>query len=284
VREDELERLLNELQANGVVAHAIVVSTRGNGVPMMIAMSVTHATGGHYEAITAPTALPDKMKALAAQLTATPAPIALKRADVPVALAKLVMQCLEKEREKRPHGLRPAATRPTSERRELGGEREALRLERPPVARRSRETRSLGSADHADPPLSAPDQVPRGLERPVLVVGEHHVDPGIVHAFSKGDDGHPLLEDVPQVGGSDLEGDDHHPVHVPVGNVGGELELPLPDGIGVADEGPVSPGHRVVEPPGEHRIEGVRDVGDDERDRVGAFVAQAPCETVRAET
>ncbi len=39
---------------------------------------------------------------LAAQLTATPPPIALKRADVPVALAKLVMQCLEKEREKRP--------------------------------------------------------------------------------------------------------------------------------------------------------------------------------------
>ena len=39
---------------------------------------------------------------LAAQLTATPPPIGGKRADVPVALARLVMQCLEKEREKRP--------------------------------------------------------------------------------------------------------------------------------------------------------------------------------------
>jgi len=37
---------------------------------------------------------------LAAQLTATPPPIATRRTDVPVALARLVMQCLEKEREK----------------------------------------------------------------------------------------------------------------------------------------------------------------------------------------
>ena len=39
---------------------------------------------------------------LAAQLTATPAPIPTVRTDVPAALAHLVMQCLEKEREKRP--------------------------------------------------------------------------------------------------------------------------------------------------------------------------------------
>jgi TolB-like protein/tetratricopeptide (TPR) repeat protein len=39
---------------------------------------------------------------LAAQLTATPAPIPTRRTDVPGALARLVMQCLEKEREKRP--------------------------------------------------------------------------------------------------------------------------------------------------------------------------------------
>ncbi|HMC54628.1 MAG TPA: protein kinase [Gemmatimonadaceae bacterium] len=43
---------------------------------------------------------------LAAQLTATPAPIPSRRTDVPVALAKLVMQCLEKEREKRPQSAR----------------------------------------------------------------------------------------------------------------------------------------------------------------------------------
>lgn len=46
---------------------------------------------------------------LAAQLTATPPPIAMKRADVPVALARLVMQCLEKEREKRPQSARELA-------------------------------------------------------------------------------------------------------------------------------------------------------------------------------
>src|SRR5687768_2783174 len=39
---------------------------------------------------------------LAAQLTATPQPIAMRRTDVPAALAALVMRCLEKEREKRP--------------------------------------------------------------------------------------------------------------------------------------------------------------------------------------
>jgi TolB-like protein/Tfp pilus assembly protein PilF len=46
---------------------------------------------------------------LAAQLTATPSPIGTKRTDVPVALARLVMQCLEKEREKRPQSAREIA-------------------------------------------------------------------------------------------------------------------------------------------------------------------------------
>jgi TolB-like protein/tetratricopeptide (TPR) repeat protein len=46
---------------------------------------------------------------LAAQLTATPPPIPARRTDVPVALAKLVMQCLEKEREKRPQSAREIA-------------------------------------------------------------------------------------------------------------------------------------------------------------------------------
>jgi len=46
---------------------------------------------------------------LAAQLTATPPPIAARRADVPVALANLVMQCLEKERDERPQSARELA-------------------------------------------------------------------------------------------------------------------------------------------------------------------------------
>src|SRR5688500_5157365 len=46
---------------------------------------------------------------LAAQLTATPAPIPASRTDVPAPLATLVMQCLEKEREKRPQSAREIA-------------------------------------------------------------------------------------------------------------------------------------------------------------------------------
>ena len=46
---------------------------------------------------------------LAAQLTATPPPIPVARTDVPLALAKLVMQCLEKEREKRPQSAQEIA-------------------------------------------------------------------------------------------------------------------------------------------------------------------------------
>src|SRR5436190_8418017 len=46
---------------------------------------------------------------LAAQLTATPPPIPVSRTDVPLALAKLVMQCLEKEREKRPQSAQEIA-------------------------------------------------------------------------------------------------------------------------------------------------------------------------------
>ena len=46
---------------------------------------------------------------LAAQLTATPPPMAAARTDVPAALARLVMQCLEKEREKRPQSARELA-------------------------------------------------------------------------------------------------------------------------------------------------------------------------------
>jgi TolB-like protein/Flp pilus assembly protein TadD len=46
---------------------------------------------------------------LAAQLTATPPPMAGRRTDVPAALARLVMLCLEKEREKRPQSARELA-------------------------------------------------------------------------------------------------------------------------------------------------------------------------------
>jgi hypothetical protein len=68
IRDDEFERFARELQASAIAAHAIVVSMRGNGTPTVVALNVTQVTGGHYEAIAAATALPDKMKALGAQL------------------------------------------------------------------------------------------------------------------------------------------------------------------------------------------------------------------------
>jgi len=67
-REDEFERFLNMLQPTGVVAHAIVVALRGNGMPTVVAMDLTQATGGTYQVIAAATALPDRLKALGQRL------------------------------------------------------------------------------------------------------------------------------------------------------------------------------------------------------------------------
>lgn len=63
-REDEFERFLKMLQPTGVVAHAIVIALRGNGMPTVVAMDLTQATGGSYQVIAAATALPDRLKAL----------------------------------------------------------------------------------------------------------------------------------------------------------------------------------------------------------------------------
>lgn len=67
-REDELERFLNLAQSAGVVGHAIVVALRGNGMPTVVAMDLTEATGGSYQVIAAATALPDRLKALGQRL------------------------------------------------------------------------------------------------------------------------------------------------------------------------------------------------------------------------
>ena len=67
-REDEFERFLNMLQPTGVVAHAIVIALRGNGMPTVVAMDLTQATGGTYQVIAAATALPDRLKALGQRL------------------------------------------------------------------------------------------------------------------------------------------------------------------------------------------------------------------------
>jgi len=69
-REDEFERFLNVVQPAGVVAHAIVIALRGNGMPTVVAMDLTQATGGSYQVIAAATALPERLKALGERLAA----------------------------------------------------------------------------------------------------------------------------------------------------------------------------------------------------------------------
>jgi hypothetical protein len=67
-REDEFERFLNALRPTGVVAHAIVIALRGNGMPTVVAMDLTQATGGSLQIIAAVTALPERLKALGERL------------------------------------------------------------------------------------------------------------------------------------------------------------------------------------------------------------------------
>jgi hypothetical protein len=69
IREDTFDRFLKEIHGAGIAVNAVVVSTRGGGTPTVIALTAAQATGGYYEAIAAATALPDKMKELAAHLT-----------------------------------------------------------------------------------------------------------------------------------------------------------------------------------------------------------------------
>lgn len=69
-REDEFARFLNVVRPAGVVAHAIVISLRGTGMPTVVAMDLTEATGGSYQVIAAATALPDRLKALGERLAA----------------------------------------------------------------------------------------------------------------------------------------------------------------------------------------------------------------------
>jgi hypothetical protein len=70
VRDDDWGRFLKTIETTDAVAHAVVWSTRGNGIGTIASLQITEVTGGHYEAIAAATALPDKMKALATLLAA----------------------------------------------------------------------------------------------------------------------------------------------------------------------------------------------------------------------
>ena len=68
-RENEFNRWLQSIGARGITAHAILLKGgRGNGLTEILAMNVTENSGGRYAALNTPTALPEKMKALAVAL------------------------------------------------------------------------------------------------------------------------------------------------------------------------------------------------------------------------
>lgn len=64
-RESEFNQFVNRLIERGGVVHALVLSTRGGGLQTAVAVNLTQNTGGHYEALAASTALPEKLAALA---------------------------------------------------------------------------------------------------------------------------------------------------------------------------------------------------------------------------
>jgi hypothetical protein len=64
-RDFEFNRFVDRVIARGSVVHALVLSKRGGGLQTNVSMNLTRNTGGHYEALAASTALPDRMAALA---------------------------------------------------------------------------------------------------------------------------------------------------------------------------------------------------------------------------
>jgi hypothetical protein len=61
--------MLQDMQVRDVVVHAIVMSTMGRGVEVAITQAMTQVTDGHYDSISASSALPQKLTALAAAIT-----------------------------------------------------------------------------------------------------------------------------------------------------------------------------------------------------------------------
>jgi hypothetical protein len=62
--------MVQEMQQKDFVVHAIVMSTMGRGVEVQVTQALTQATRGRYDSISASSALPQKMAALAAAVTA----------------------------------------------------------------------------------------------------------------------------------------------------------------------------------------------------------------------
>lgn len=68
------ERRFNDwlamLPSRGISAHAISIKYRGGATPEIVAQHVAETAGGHYDYINTSNSLPDKMKAIAALLSA----------------------------------------------------------------------------------------------------------------------------------------------------------------------------------------------------------------------
>jgi hypothetical protein len=65
VTNDRFQRFGRDLLDRASTVHAIVLSNRGDGLPTEVSVGLTQHTGGHYDAMAASNALPEKMKALA---------------------------------------------------------------------------------------------------------------------------------------------------------------------------------------------------------------------------
>jgi hypothetical protein len=66
----KLTAMMQDMQIKDVVVHTIVMSTMGRGVEVAVTQALVQATDGHYDSISASSALPQKLTALAAAITA----------------------------------------------------------------------------------------------------------------------------------------------------------------------------------------------------------------------
>jgi hypothetical protein len=185
------------------------------------------------------------------------------------------------EREQLLHRRVPALTGPVAVHDQLRTEGDAGRRERVAVslAAAARVVRAL---DHGDPVGAVGQQVGRGLPGAGDVVGPDAVDLRVLHVGAHADErsaefGH--CDDG--LGGHVHRGHDDA-VDTPVEHVLHEPLLPGDVAVGVADEGSVvGAGEGVGEPAGQHAVEGVGDVGDDDRDHLRLAGAQVAGDIVR---
>jgi hypothetical protein len=68
--EQRFNQWLRALPARDIAAHAIAIKYKGGGMPEVIASEVVQMAGGRYDFINTSNSLPDKLKAIAAGMTA----------------------------------------------------------------------------------------------------------------------------------------------------------------------------------------------------------------------